>query len=177
MIKAIKHFKTITKHRHLVIKHAFHCGILWRGLLHDLSKYSPSEFLVGAKFFQGIKSPNEKERQLYGYSKAWLHHKGRNRHHFEYWNDYNPAKKRVEPVAMPLVFVVEMLCDRIAASKVYQGENYSEKHPIEYFLRGKETRFIHKDTSDIIENWLLMLSEKGEKETFKYVKKYYREHK
>ena len=106
-----------------------------------------------------------------------MHHKGRNRHHFEYWNDYNPAKKRVEPVAMPLVFVVEMLCDRIAASKVYQGENYKDNHPYDYFLRGKENRFIHPETSDLIESWLLMLSEKGEDETCKYIKNYYRENK
>lgn len=177
MIKAFKHFKTITKHRNLVFKHAIKCGIPWRGFLHDMSKYTPAEFFVGAKYFLGTRSPNEKQRELYGYSSAWLHHKGRNRHHFEYWNDYIPALKKVMPVKMPLVFVIEMFCDRLAASKVYQGENYTEKHPIEYFIKGKENRFIHPETSDLIESWLLMLSEKGEDETCKYIKNYYRENK
>ena len=174
MIKALGHFNTITKHRHLVFYHAMKCGIPLRGLLHDLSKYSPSEFFVGARYFLGNRSPNEKERELFGYSAAWLHHKGRNRHHFEYWTDYNPASKRIEPVKMPLVYVIEMFCDRIAASKVYQGENYTDNHPLEYFLKAKARRVIHEETSLLLENWLLMLSEKGEKETFKYIKDFYK---
>lgn len=91
----IKHFKTITKHRHAVIRNCFKAGIPLQGLRHDLSKYLPSEFIPGAKFYQGTRSPNEAEREKYGYSAAWLHHKGRNKHHFEYWTDYNPAERRV----------------------------------------------------------------------------------
>lgn len=171
MANPIGHFRTITKHRHAVIRHCFKAGILWRGLLHDLSKYSPAEFIAGAKFYKGTRSPNEAEREAFGYSKAWLHHKGRNRHHFEYWADYNPATKQVMPVEMPLVFVKEMFCDRVAASKIYQGKNYSQKHPLEYFLRGKPTRNIHPKTSALIEEWLTMLAEKGEKETFTHIQK------
>ena len=174
MIKALGHFNTITKHRHLVFYHAIKCGIPLRGFLHDLSKYSPSEFFVGARYFLGNRSPNEKERELFGYSAAWLHHKGRNRHHFEYWTDYNPQSKRIEPVKMPLVYVIEMFCDRIAASKVYQGDNYTDNHPLEYFLKAKARRVIHEETSELLESWLLMLSEKGEKETFKYIKNFYK---
>lgn len=165
------HFKTITKHRHAVIRHCFKAGILWRGLLHDLSKYTPAEFCAGAKFYKGTRSPNEAEREAFGYSAAWLHHKGRNRHHFEYWTDYNPETKRVGPVKMPLVFVKEMFCDRVAASKIYQGKNYTEQHPLEYFTRGKANRSIHPETSAILESWLVMLSQQGEEKTFEYIKK------
>ena len=167
----IKHFLTITHHRHKVIAHCFRAGIGFQGLFHDLSKYTLTEFVPGAKYYQGDRSPNEKERELYGYSSAWIHHKGRNRHHFEYWNDYNPNTKRIEPVRMPVKYVKEMFCDRVAASKIYQGENFNIAHPIKYFEKGKATRFIHKDTSDLLEGWLIMLAEKGEKETFKYIKK------
>ena len=167
------HFRTITRHRHAVIYHAFKAGIPVRGLLHDLSKYMPIEFFTGGKYYtDGTKSPNEAERQDYGYSKAWMHHKGRNRHHFEYWTDYNPQTKKLEPVEMPVKFVKEMFCDRVAASKIYQKENYNEAQPIEYFQRGKDRRFIHPKTSALIEEWLEMLKEKGEKETFKYIRKY-----
>ena len=166
----IGHFKTITKHRHKVILHCFKAGIPWRGLLHDLSKYTAAEFISGAKYYKGTRSPNEAEREVFGYSKAWLHHKGRNRHHFEYWNDYNPKTKRVEPVKMPLVFVKEMFCDRLAASKIYQGENYTENHPIEYFMRGKPNRNIHPETSDLIEEWLRIVAESGEAAAFKEIK-------
>ena len=171
MIHPIKHLKVICHHRHLVIKHARKAGIFWQGLGHDLSKFSPTEFFTGAKYFLGNRSPNEKERELFGYSAAWLHHKGRNRHHFEYWNDVNPATKRYEPVKMPTKYLIEMFCDRVAASKTYQGKAYSNQHPIKYFEGGKGRRMIHPETSDLLESWLVMLAEKGEKETFRHIKK------
>ena len=164
------HFKTITKHRHEVIKHSLKAGILWQGLRHDLSKYSPAEFFTGAKYYLGTRSPNEKERELFGYSKAWLHHKGRNKHHFEYWTDYDFVEKTVKPVKMPLNHVKEMFCDRVAASKIYQGKNYSDAHPIEYFERGKVRRSIHPETSDLLESWLKMLNDHGEDYTFKKIR-------
>ena len=80
----IKHFRTITHHRHLVCQYCFKVGLYWRGLTHDLSKYSPTEFWRGAKYYQGTFSPTQQERRENGYSLAWMHHKGRNRHHFEY---------------------------------------------------------------------------------------------
>ncbi len=170
--KWIGHFNTITRHRHKVVWHCMKAGIPLRGLLHDLSKYNPVEFFTVAKFYtDGTRSPNEAERKQFGYSKAWLHHKGRNRHHFEYWTDYNPETRTVSPVKMPTKFVIEMFCDRVAASKIYQGKNYNPSHPLEYFLRGKATRFIHPETSDQLEELLVMLKEKGEKETFKYIRK------
>lgn len=171
MINAIRHFRTITKHRHKVIGHCMKAGIGFQGLFHDLSKYSPKEFISGARYYQGTKSPNEEERARFGYSKAWLHHKGRNRHHFEYWTDYSPKSRVVEPVEMPFNYVAEMFCDRLAASKIYNGKAYKDSDPLNYFLRSKATRFIHPKTSDELENLLTMLSEKGEKETFSYLKK------
>ena len=131
----------------------------------------PSEFLYGAKYYSGDHSPNENERKEKGYSNAWMHHKGRNRHHFEYWTDYNAQTRKMEPVKMPIVFVVEMFCDRVAAGKIYRGADYTDSSPLEYFLSGKKTRAIHPETSDLLEKLLVMLSEKGEKETFAYIKK------
>lgn len=170
MRKFFGHLNTIMKHRRKVIYHCAKVGILRRGLLHDLSKYSPTEFFAGVRHFIGTRSPNEGERALKGYSDAWMHHKGRNRHHFEYWTDYNPQTKQVGPVKMPLVFVKEMFCDRLAASKVYQGKNYTDSYPYEYFVPGKVRRSIHPETSDLLESWLIMLKDKGEKETFRHIK-------
>ena len=171
MSHPFRHFKTITRHRHRVIAHCFRAGIGWQGLFHDLSKYTPTEFWAGAKYYLGTRSPNEGEREKNGYSLAWMHHKGRNRHHFEYWVDINPETKRYEPVKMPLRFVIEMFCDRVAASKIYLGEKYTDAHPLDYFMRGKDRRSIHPATSDLLENLLRMLVEKGEKETFLYIKR------
>ena len=99
--KFFGHLRTITRHRHKVMLHCFKAGIFWQGLRHDLSKYSPVEFMTGARYYQGTRSPNEAEREAIGYSVAWIHHKGRNPHHFEYWTAYNLTTRQVEPVPMP----------------------------------------------------------------------------
>ena len=164
------HFSTITRHRHAVIRHCFRAGIPVRGLLHDLSKYSPTEFLAGVKYYKGTKSPNEGEREAFGYSNAWIHHKGRNRHHFEYWTDYDRVTHLMSPVKMPLKFVKEMFCDRVAASKIYQGENYSPTHPLSYFQRGTANRAIHPETAKLLEGWLIILAEEGEKAAFREIR-------
>lgn len=166
----IKHFLTITRHRHEVIKNCFRCGIGFQGCFHDLSKYSPSEFLVGVTHYQGTRSPNEGEREDYGYSKAWMHHKGRNKHHFEYWTDYNSVTRKISPVKMPYRYVVEMFCDRIAASKIYLGEKYTNAAPYEYYQRGIANRMIHPDTAAQLEKLLKLLKEQGEEKTFAFVK-------
>lgn len=170
MNKFFGHLKTITKHRHTVIRHCFHCGIFFQGLRHDLSKYSPSEFVHGVKYYNGHKSPNEGERAAYGFSYAWMHHKGRNKHHFEYWTDYNPKTRLMSPVKMPAKYLAEMFCDRVAASKTYQGGNYTDRHPLEYYERGNAKNIMHPKTSAKLKEFLTVLDEKGEKEAFSKVR-------
>ena len=154
------------RHRRKVIAHCYKAGILWQGLRHDLSKYAPSEFGVGVRHYQGTRSPNEKEREVKGYSSAWLHHKGRNRHHFEYWTDYNPKTKQVEPVKMPLRYTAEMFCDRVTASKIYNGKNYTNEQPLAYFERGNVSRQMHPATAEVLEDWLRILANEGEAAAF-----------
>lgn len=164
------HLRTITKHRHLVMRHCFKGGIPWRGLLHDLSKYSPQEFIPGVRFYTGDRSPTAGERKQYGYSKAWMHHKGRNKHHYEYWSDFSLETHTNRPVKMPLVFVIEMFCDRVAACKVYQKERYTDSSALEYYRRRLGEEDMHPETSKLLGDLVSMLSEKGEKETFNYIR-------
>lgn len=174
-MRAIEHFKTITHHRHLVRQYCFRLGLYYQGLTHDLSKYSPSEFWRGVKYYQGDRSPNDAERRENGVSLAWLHHKGRNRHHFEYWSDYNPVERRVGPVKMPLRYVIEMVCDRMAASKIYLGDKYTDASALDYFVHGKSHRVIHPETSDLCERLLTMLADEGEEKTFAYMRRLLKE--
>ncbi len=171
-MNAWKHFKTITYHKYLVAKGCFKVGLYKQGILHDMSKYSPTEFWVGAKYYQGTRSPNNAEREAIGYSSSWLHHKGRNKHHYEYWIDYSikEVPGGMAPAPMPTKYVVEMLMDRIAASKVYQKEKYTDASPLAYYMLGKDCAQIHSDTKKLLEELLEMLAKKGEKETFRYIK-------
>ena len=178
MIKAWKHFKTITYHKYLVAQGCFKVGLYKQGLLHDMSKYSPTEFWVGAKYYQGTRSPNNAEREEKGYSASWLHHKGRNKHHYEYWQDYSltPGGALV-PVPMPDRYFAEMIMDRIAASKVYKGKDYTDAAPLAYLQNAADCKPIHPDTQEKLEFVLKMLAENGEKETFRYVKDVFVKHK
>lgn len=165
------HLGTILKHRHMVMLHCFKAGIFRRGLLHDLSKFSPTEFIPGVLYYQGTRSPNEREREVSGASSAWMHHKGRNRHHFEYWTDYSMKTGTLDPVRMPNIYVFEMFCDRVAASKIYNMEKYNDRCPLDYFMVRKDKRAIEKLTAKKLEFLLRMLSEKGEDETFRYIRR------
>lgn len=169
------HFSTITRHRHCVIAHCAKAGILWQGLRHDLSKYTPIEFWAGVRYYVGTRSPNELERAAHGYSAAWLHHKGRNRHHFEYWNDYNPAERRTMPVKMPLRYVAEMFCDRVAASKIYRGAAYTSEDPLLYYQRGRAAYNMHPETAELLCSWLTLLAQQGEDAAFAEIRRVLRQ--
>lgn len=176
-MKLIKHLITITKHRNMVVRLCFKAGIGFQGLFHDLSKYSITELKAGAKYYTGKRSPNAFEREEFGYSSAWLHHKGRNKHHFEYWVDYSYKEKTDVPVPMPINYLVESLCDRIAASKVYKGENYTDRSALEYFEKSNDAKRMHPTSAEIMRSWLEMLAKDGEKQTLKHIKGLIKEHK
>lgn len=169
-MKAWKHFVTITHHRRLVRKGCFRVGLYWQGLTHDLSKYSPAEFRVGARYYQGTCSPNNAERAEKGYSSAWIHHKGRNRHHWEYWTDLNLQSRRYEAVPMPRRYLAEMVMDRIAACKTYQGKAYTDGSALAYLENSREQALIHPGTRRELAYILTVLKEKGEKAMYDYVK-------
>ena len=176
----LAHFKTITRHRHLVCRYCLRLGLVWQGLTHDLSKYSPTEFWRGARYYQGYRSPNDQGRLETGRSLAWLHHKGRNRHHFEYWIDYlrtEDGRIAYGGNRMPLRYVAEMFCDRIAAGRVYRGDAYTNDDPYNYFVRSKHEILMHPETSAEIEEMLRVLKDEGEKAAFAYVRGRLREEK
>lgn len=169
----IGHFKTITHHKMVVMRHCFKVGLYKQGLLHDLSKYSPAEFKTGIAYYQGTRSPNTAERDDKGYSPAWLHHKGRNKHHYEYWMDVKGnGNATLEGKPMPTRYVIEMFCDRVAASKVYQGEAYTDASALEYFRLEHSIGNILMDpaTRRLLEQLLIHLANEGEEETFKRIK-------
>lgn len=171
----IRHFLTVSRHRRAVRRNCFKVGLYRQGLTHDLSKYSPSEFRAGARYFQGNRSPQAREREVLGYSAAWLHHKGRNKHHFEYWTDFSDGKKVY--VEMPAKYFAEMICDRIAASKVYKKKDYDDGYPLEYFETRTDKQGMNEKTCNDLRYFLTMLKEHGENYTFAQLKKFVKDNK
>lgn len=153
----LKHLHRINKHKWLVFQLSLKAGIPFRGIMHDLSKYSPAEFFEGVKYYNEERSPISKCKKENGYSQAWLHHIGRNKHHFEYWYDF--ACENKTPV-MPYKYTVEMICDTLAASLVYNGRNWNKDIPLAYFKKRKDLEYINPKIRDIlIEVYTLVASD------------------
>ena len=140
LINIFKHTKLVLNHKYVVFKLCCKVGIPWRGFLHDWSKFSPTEFLESIKYYNGHGSPITICKKENGYSKAWLHHKGRNKHHPEYWIDMSIPDKTV---IMPYKYAVEMICDKMAAGIVYQGKEWNKEWQLKYYTKEREKSLIH----------------------------------
>ena len=171
----VKHFKLITKHKLIVFKLSIRAGIPFRGFMHDFSKYSFTEFWESAKYYQGNHSPISACKKDKGYSKAWLHHKGRNKHHSEYW--YDPEAPDPTPL-IPYKYTVEMICDKLSASMVYNGKNFTNSSELEYWNKEKERVRVNKNIEKLLDRVFLDISNEGINKvvTSKNLKKLYNEY-
>ena len=154
-------------------KYCFRLGLYRQGLTHDLSKYSPAEMLCGAKYYSDHRGPVSAERRDIGVSNSWLHHKGRNKHHPEYWIDYTidpEGHVGFGPGKMPAAYIAEMFCDSVAAGKVYLGDKYTNSVPYDRFMRNRNNMQIHPETADEYEKILSILKDQGEDAAFRYVR-------
>ena len=158
--KFIGHARTVHQHRKMVRKLCFKCGLYWQGLTHDLSKYSPIEFWNGVKFYTGTKSPHVGEREMYGYSKAWIHHHNKNKHHAEYWQDIDKHGKS-HAIDMPHKYFLEMICDRVAASKIYLKDKYTDQAPLDYYLTHQDENQFSEHTRLDLELYLRAIASQG----------------
>ena len=118
----------------------------------SLSKYSPAEFIQSALYFQGDGTPVSKIKAELGYCSAWLHHKGHNKHHWEYWTDFYDGK--IKPCPIPVNYLIEMACDMIGASKAYLKGKYNSSEPLNYFLKNKDNWLMAEKDKDFIQTLL-----------------------
>lgn len=176
MIKALKHFNLINKHRWYVFQFSIKAGIPFRGLIHDLSKYSITEFFESVKYYTGHCSPIHFAKLDKGYSEAWLHHKGRNKHHFEYWEDVKNNERF--GAFIPYKYIVECICDKLAACKAYNKKNFNQKQPLEYWnnVDKKSSIKIHPGIVEFTDEVLTKMSNDGINNTLnpKYLKNTYK---
>lgn len=176
LYKFFGHLHTINKHRWKVFQLCLKAHIPLQGLTHDLSKYSPVEFFEGVKYYtNGKHSPIVDAKKDLGYSNAWLHHKGKNKHHHEYWYDYSAPNKT--PV-IPLKYSIEMICDMVAAAKIYQGKNYTNMSAYYYWNKVRDDTLINKNIQSFITEVLELLGAHGEKVVInkKYLTRIYIKH-
>ena len=147
--KILSHWKTVRLHRKWVRHYCFLAGIPWRGIKHDLSKYSPIEFIESARYYIGTSSPINEAKKIQGVSYAWLHHKGRNTHHYEYWMDNFDDGGIARP--MPMNDFVELVCDYLAAGQAYQRELFTYSNEYKWWLNKKEKCAMNKKNKNMLD--------------------------
>ena len=130
--KFIGHLKTVLTHKKWVAYYCFKCGLYWRGIKHDISKFNPIEFYESIRYYTGTRSPIEACKEVNGVSYAWMHHKGRNSHHYEYWVDY--LDKGGIPVIMPFMDSVEFICDSLGAARAYMGKDFTMLKELKWWV-------------------------------------------
>lgn len=156
LYNSFKHLKKIIQHKYWVFVYCSKCGIIWRGIKHDLSKFSITEFFESVKYYKGTSSPIDECKKINGVSYAWMHHKGRNDHHYEYWVDN--LDNGGTPTRMPYKCAVEMLCDFLAASRAYNGKSFTYEGTLQWWLNKLNSNpAIHYSTQYFISSILFDL--------------------
>ena len=139
MSKFFKHLNKILTHKRWVAHYCFMCGLYRQGIMHDMSKFSPTEFWESVKYYQGTRSPIDACKEDKGYSMAWFHHRGR-----EFWMD--DFEKGCIPKKMPFKYALEMICDYLGAGRAYAGKGFTMETEYNWWLKKKTTAKMHADT-------------------------------
>lgn len=165
-----KQIKTILIHKKYVFEVCCKLGIPLQGILHDISKLSPTELFESSKYYVGTESPIISARKNIGYSRCWNHHVRHNLHHWEAWLDIR-SKDEIIPIPMPNKRIKEMIGDRIAACRTYNPETWDYSKPLEYLMKNKHKNIMHLETEIKLIHCLTLLSENGE-DAFNEIKEY-----
>ncbi len=147
--KAVLHLKTILIHKWWVFYYCCKVGLIWRGIVHDLSKFSPKEFIPNIKYAKPGISPVELQLKEIGYAPSWIHHFHRNTHHYPYWC-WN-FDEGTYSIRMPLDDAIELICDMMAANKTYNGKKANLETLITYWNRQKNSSVMHPDTKKFVD--------------------------
>lgn len=174
--KFFKHLHVVNRHRFKVFYLCCKVGIPLQGLLHDLSKYQPVEFIESARYFtDGKYSPISNCKKDKGYSNGWIHHKNHNKHHYEYWYDYNAP---IETPVMPFKYFLELVCDNLAAGMIYQGKNWHKGYQLEYWKKARDHARMNDKMKDLLDRVFEDVSKDGINKVLKkkYLRKLYKEY-
>lgn len=171
MKKYIQYLNYVIKHKWYVAIECFKMGLIWQGIIHDMSKFLPNEFVPYARFFHGKKKKQIRDKTGYykptdtgdtDFDFAWFLHQKRNPHHWQYWicPDDN---KNIKVFEIPHKYVKEMVCDWIGAGKA-QGYFSPSNDPLletrKWWEANNKKMLFHLNTRKKIEQMLYILNNK-----------------
>ena len=159
MVKVFKHLRTILVHKYWVARYCFKFGLYWQGIFHDMSKFHPVEFFESVKYYTGKRSPIDLCKEVNGYSNSWFHHRGRNKHHYEFWCDN--FDKGTTCVRMPWRYATEMVCDYIGAGRAYNGKDFTLEQELRWWTDYKMPICkMHPDIKEYVTELLKLMARK-----------------
>ena len=161
------YIKQILLHKKYVFQECKKCGIIWQGITHDLSKFSKEELIPSAKYYDYY-NVERNDKIIKDYSKAWMHHKGHNPHHWEYWIDYD-ENGNIVANKIPYNYVIEMVCDWIGAGKAYE-KRWNTDSPFNYYNKVRNGRHFHPETEKLVLLFLNCIRFHGLKQFHKLAK-------
>jgi hypothetical protein len=147
-----RYFLYVIEHKLNVLIECWKERLYIQGILHDLSKFSPAEFIPYARKFYSDKETNEMEFRY-----AWLHHQHKNKHHWNYWV-VDQVKR--EAVPMPRKYFLEMICDYRSFSRKW-GSGKGDKTLSERLIQNllSERVILHPETKKECEDIVLKTRE------------------
>lgn len=165
MMKHLKYLSYVLRHKWFVTIECFKIGLYWRGLIHDMSKFLPSEWNPYVEHFygtgrKGIKGERDKtgyysagDTGEYEFDFAWLLHQKRNKHHWQWWVlPKDDGSVKIFP--MPYVYLMEMLCDWVGAGRA-QGRKSPVSDPYaetrKWYTSNRKKIKVHDETRARIE--------------------------
>lgn len=158
----LKYLSYVLRHKWFVFVECCKEGIPWRGIVHDLSKLLPGEFIPYARYFYGREDTIRRDKTGYykptdtgdkAFDFAWLLHQKRNKHHWQWWI-LPEDEGGVKVLPMPEVYRKEMICDWKGAGKAQGKKGPNECR--EWYQVNKTKMQLHPETRKWIEQKLEM---------------------
>jgi hypothetical protein len=120
---------------------------LWQALVHDLSKFSPAEFVAYRRYFfdrkdERLKGGLDPAEVKADFLRAWNHHQKANKHHPEYWVLPGDKENGPRPLPMPSKYVREMVADWMGAGRAKTGSWDMN----DWVTQNLPKMWLHKDT-------------------------------
>lgn len=150
--KYINYLKYVLIHKYHVMTECFSEGLYWQGIMHDMSKFLPSELIPYVNRFYG--NDIEKKESKEDFDFAWLLHQKRNPHHWQFWILLkDECKTKIFP--MPKKYIEEMICDWIGSGKAQGFKSPKDDKYFEtrnWYNKNKDKMRLHAETRFVIED-------------------------
>lgn len=148
--KHIDYFKYLLKHKYWVAHMLFQRKLFIQGIMHDMSKFKPREFIKYAEHLSTNKKLDIKE--------TWVNHIHVNKHHWQYWVLLSD-EGNMQALEMPENYVIEMIADWYSTTICEKGFDRLQENVFRWYMERKDKLFLHQKTRQFLEENIIIVAE------------------